>query len=67
MCELLTSSNIDSLIQTSELTTLVRAYFNHLLHAIPAYNALFQKRNAFFSTKTSKNTCILGGIAFSMP
>ena len=38
-----------------------RAYFNHLLHAVPARSALFEKRNVFFSTKNSKNTCRLGG------
>ena len=40
---------------------IARAYFNHLLHAVPALSALFEKRNAFFSTKNSKNTCRLGG------
>ena len=38
-----------------------RAYFNHLLRAVPARSALFEKRNVFFSTKNSKNTCRLGG------
>ena len=41
-----------------------RAYFNLLLCAVPARSALFDKRNAFFSTKTSKNTCRLRGVAF---
>ena len=40
---------------------IARAYFNHLLHAVPALSALFEKQNAFFSTKNSKNTCRLGG------
>ena len=37
-----------------------RAYLNHLLRAVPARSALFEKQNAFFFTKTSKNTCHLG-------
>ena len=37
-----------------------RAYFNHLLRAVAARNALFAKRNTFFYTKNSKNTCRLG-------
>ena len=41
-----------------------RAYFNHLLHAIPAHSALFEKWNAIFSTKTSKNRFHLGGCSF---
>ena len=39
----------------------IRAYFNHLLRAVPACSALFEKWNAFFSTKNSRNTCRLGG------
>ena len=38
-----------------------RAYFNHLLRAVPARTTLFEKWNAFFSSKNSKNTCRLGG------
>ena len=41
-----------------------RVYFNHLLRTVPTRSALFEKRNAFFSTKTSKNTCRLGDVAF---
>ena len=39
---------------------IVRAYFNHLLRTVPASSALSEKRNAFSSTKNSKNTCHLG-------
>ena len=38
-----------------------RAYFNHLLRAVPVRSALLEKQNAFFSTKNSKNTCRSGG------
>ena len=38
-----------------------RASFNYLLRAVPARSALFERLNAFFSTKNSKNTCRLGG------
>ena len=38
----------------------IRASFNHLLRAVTARSTLFEKRNAFFSTKASKNTCRLG-------
>ena len=34
---------------------------NHLLRAVPTCSALFKKRNTFFSTKTSENTCCLRG------
>ena len=37
---------------------LCRAYFNHLLHVVPARSTLFEKRNAFFSNKTSKALCM---------
>ena len=37
--------------------TPVRAYFNHLLRAVTARCALFEKQNTFFSTKSFKNTC----------
>ena len=37
-----------------------RAHFSHLLQVMPALNVLFQKQNASFSTKNSKNTCRLG-------
>ena len=42
-----------------------RAYFNHLLRAVPTRSALFEKQNAFFSTKNSKNTCRLGGFTWA--
>ena len=38
----------------------IRVSFNHLLRAVTARSTLFEKRNAFFSTKASKNTCRLG-------
>ena len=38
-----------------------RAFFNHLLRAVPARSALFEKQNALFFTKNSKNICHLGG------
>ena len=38
-----------------------RAFFNHLLRAVPARRALFEKWNPFFPTKNSKKTCRLGG------
>ena len=41
-----------------------RAFSNHLLRAVPARSALFEKWNAFFSTKNLRNTCRLGGVAF---
>ena len=34
---------------------------NHLLRAVPTCSALFKKRNTFFSTKTSENTCCFRG------
>ena len=38
-----------------------RASFNYFLRAVPARSALFERLNAFFSTKNSKNTCRVGG------
>ena len=38
-----------------------RAFFNHILRAVSAHSALFEKWNTLFSTKNSKNTCHLGG------
>ena len=38
--------------------TPVRAYFNHLLRAVAARSALFEKQNTFFSTKSFKNRCL---------
>ena len=42
----------------------IRAFFNQLLRAVPAHIALFEKLNAFSSTKNCKNTCCLGGFSF---
>ena len=36
-----------------------RDNFKHFLRAVPARSALFEKWNAFFFTKNSKNTCHL--------
>ena len=38
-----------------------RAFFNHLLRAVHAPSALFEKWNPLFSTKISKKACRLGG------
>ena len=38
-----------------------RAYFSHLLGAVPTRSALFEKQNTLFSDKTFKTTCCLGG------
>ena len=48
-------------IQRAKITNCTRAYFNHLLPAVPSRSALFERQNDFFSTKTSKNTGRLGG------
>ena len=39
-------------------------FFNHLLRAVPARSALFEKWYALFSTKNSKNIYHLGGAVF---
>ena len=50
-----------------------KAFFNQLLCAVPACCTFFEKRNALFSTETSKNTYRLkgegggGGVALYMP
>ena len=41
-----------------------RAFFNQLLHAVPAGSALFEKLNTFISTKNCKDTCCLRGYSF---
>ena len=33
------------------------------MRVVPAHSALFEKRHAFFSTESSKNTSYLGGVA----
>ena len=39
-----------------------QGFFNSLLHAVPARSAFFfEKSNAFFSPKNSKNKCLLAG------
>ena len=48
-------------IQRAKIANYTRAYFNHLLRAVPSRSALFERQNDFFSTKTSKNTGRLGG------
>ena len=35
-----------------------KVFFNHLLRAVPARSALFEKWNALFSIKTSKAQAI---------
>ena len=50
-----------TIINTGDTVKLRRAFLKHLLHAVPARSALFEKWNALFSTKTSKNTCRLRG------
>ena len=44
-----------------DMTTLNRAFSNHLLSAVTARSTLFEKWNTFSSNKISKNTCNLGG------
>ena len=44
-----------------EMLTIFRAYFSHLLGAVPARSAHFDKYNNLFSVKTFKTTCRLGG------
>ena len=54
----------DSKFYVQGMTTFqycIRAYFNHLLRAVPARSALFEKQSAFFSAKSSKSTCRFGG------
>ena len=39
-----------------------RAYFSHLLRAVPAKNATFEKQNASFSTENSKKHMPFRGV-----
>ena len=39
----------------------LQGFFYHLSRAVPTHSVLFEKWNAFFSVKISKNTCRLGG------
>ena len=50
-----------SVNQVENIACRLRAFSNHLLRVLPARSTLFEKLNALFSNKNSKNTCRLGG------